>query len=94
MNIKYEAIQITYNKYIVEATRSCGSGAAMELQSVEAELERELVDRPHGSLWVWQARFEDGVVFTNDSLPAIVRVVKAELASRLTGRGWFECFEF
>jgi len=92
--MKYEAIQISMNTYVVEASISRGWGAAMELQTEEATLERELVDRPHGSLWVWQARFEDGVVFTNDSLPAIVRAVKAELASRLTGRGWFECLEF
>ena len=92
--MKYEATQINNNTYVVEAIISRGWGAAMELQIEEATLTRELVDRPHGSLLVWSARFEDGVVFTNDSLPALVRTVKAELASRLTGRSWIDCFEF
>lgn len=92
--MKYEVTQVGYNTYIIEAIRSCGHGPAMELQVVEATIWRELVEKPHGERYVWFGELEDGTRYSNDSDVGIVRVIKAELESQLTGKEWTECLNY
>lgn len=96
MNIRYEATQIAYNKYIVEATRSCGHGAAMELQSVEAELVKELVGIPNrNEHWCWTAVISNDIVLQHEDLKTLIAWVKGALKAELVGGDWLHySFEF
>lgn len=96
MKIKYEVTQVAYNEYIVEATRSCGSGAAMELQSIEATLIKELAGIPNrNEHWIWTAVMPSGVVLQHQDIKTLVAWVKGELKAEMVGGDWLTySFEF